>query len=155
MEDMACCQNGLSVVVEVYFVSELVSVSAYYFFLVRIPYNQLLVALLHRVELVDIESLAGTTSGCAECLLALSAYLAHDIWRIMIVYNIYFVIALVCHPQLLVGSEFAAKQCLVYWWYDILHKLLFVEFYFCLFCLDEIFIFLPFSSFLSPMVPLS
>ena len=124
-EHVAGGEYGLAVFVEVHLIAEFVAVASYDFLSLWIPYYELLVAVVHRVEFVEVERFAGAASRLAEHLFTLAAYFSHHVGGIMYVNNINLVVALVGHPQLFVWGEFAFKQFFVYWGYDLFHMLMF------------------------------
>ena len=90
--------------------SENVSISSYYLACLRIPHYQLLVAVLAGVELVDVSLLTCTTTCCAKGNLAQSANLAHDIRSIVCRYDVYLVMALISHAELLIVCQFRPQE---------------------------------------------
>ena len=100
MEHVCCRQKRLPVLVKLDVTSEDVSVSSEYLFSVRVPYYELLVWVLHGVELVDVNGEAASSAGIAECLLAETAYFFHDIRGVMMIDHIDLVVALVGVSQL-------------------------------------------------------
>ena len=82
------------------------TVCSHYHLVLRVPYQQLLARLVHCVELIDIATKPSATSGMAECNLAQTAYLAHHIRRIVGIYNVNLVAALVGVTQKPFRGEF-------------------------------------------------
>ncbi len=76
---------------------------------------------LHSVEFVDVAAEAGTTSGIPECYFAQAAYLAHGVWRVECVDDVYEVPALVGGSQQTVVGEFVDYKLSRYFRYDFLH----------------------------------
>ena len=97
---MTCCENGLPLGIKVPLRSLQITVATYNLFLVRIPYDELLVAVLAGVELVNVDLLAGASSCLTESYLAQTAYLSHHIGCVVGRDNIDLVVAFVGHAEL-------------------------------------------------------
>ena len=115
---MAGGQNRLSVLVEVHFVAQFVAVARDNLLFLRIPHKELLVAVVHEVELIEVEFLSRSATSSPEYLLTLASNLPHHVGRVVDVDDENLVVALVGRPQTLVGGEFAEQQFFVYRWYD-------------------------------------
>ena len=110
---MTGCQNRLTLLIILPVGTWQITVATYNLLLFRIPYNQLLIAILTDIEFIDIDLLTGATACLTESNLAQTADFLHNIWRIMCRNNIDFIVALVRHAQLLVWSQFAFEQFFV------------------------------------------
>ena len=110
MEHVACGEYRLSVFVVFPFVAHEVSVSADDFFLFRVPHYELLVAVFASVKFVDIGAFSSAATSSTESYFAQTSDFLHHVRRVMSSHDIYFVIALVCHSELLVVSEFAHEH---------------------------------------------
>ena len=97
--------------------SEQIAVATDYLLSFGIPHDELLIAVVARIKLVDIQRLAGTTSRLAERYLTQTTYLTHNVRGVVRCYDIYLVVALVSHTKLTLRSEFALEQFLAYWCY--------------------------------------
>ena len=86
-----------------------VAVAADDFFVVGVPHDELLVAVLAGVEFVEVAVLARSATGLAEGLLTQTANLAHHVGGIMSRYDEYLVVALIRHAQLTVGRQLALQ----------------------------------------------
>ena len=117
---MACCQLRLSVVAYFPLRAVEIAVSAEYLLLLGVPHYELFVAVVTRVELVEVELLARSSACFAESYLAKSSYLAQGIGSIVGCDDVDFVVALVRHSQLLVGRKLASEQVLADWLYYFL-----------------------------------
>ena len=91
----------LSVFLHLYVRSCYVSVASDDLLIVRVPYDELLVWNLHRVEIIDIHRQTASASRVSECLFTESSDLPHDVGRVVVAYNVDLVASLVCVPQLL------------------------------------------------------
>ena len=114
VEHVARGEHGLAVGVDVGVTSQEITVAADDFLLFRIPHDKLLVAVVARVELVQIHALSAAASGLAECDFAQPAYFLEHVWRVVRRNYVYFIVALVCHAQLAVRRKLAFKQLFVY-----------------------------------------
>ena len=110
MEHVCCREERLPVLVQLDVTSQDISVSSEDLFSFRIPYDELLIWVLHCVELIDVHLQSASASGITECYLAKTCDLSHDIWRIMMIDHIYLVSALVCVSQLLGWCKLRLEQ---------------------------------------------
>ena len=78
----------------------------------RIPDDELLVAVLAGVELIDIHRLARSSPCLAESNLAQTTDLLHDIRRIMGRHDIDLVVTLVGHAELTLTGQFTLQNFL-------------------------------------------
>lgn len=110
---MTGCQNRLTLLIILPVGTWQITVATYNLLLFRIPYNQLLIAILTDIEFIDIDLLTGATARLTEDYFTQAPDFAHNIWRIMCCNNVDFIVALVSHAQLSVRSQFAFKQFFV------------------------------------------
>ena len=78
-EHMTGGQDGLPVLAYLPVLTQQIAVSAQYLLCLGIPHEELAVRLLHGVILIDVHTLARTTSCCTEGNLAQAPYLAHHV----------------------------------------------------------------------------
>ena len=109
MEHVACGEDRLSLLVILPLVTHEVSVTANDFLVVRIPHDELLIAVLASVELINIDTLASTATGSTESNLSETTNLLHHVRRVVSSNDEYLVIALIGHTELLLRSQFADK----------------------------------------------
>ena len=114
MKHVARCQLRLPIGAYFPFTAEKIPVTTNNLLGLRIPDNQLFAAAWHGVELVNVGRLASSSSCRAECYLAETAYLQHHIWSIVSRNDIYLVVALVGHSELLVRRKLAFQELLAY-----------------------------------------
>ena len=110
---MAGSQFGLTILVEFPVGTFQIAVGAYDLLGLGVPHDELLIAVLARVELVNVAILAGSTAGLAESNLAQTAYLTHHVGRIVGSNDVNLVVASVRHAQLAIGREFALEHLLI------------------------------------------
>ena len=79
MEHMGCRQYRLSVFSELYVGSQNVTVSAKNPFCFRIPYDELLIRVVHRVEFIDVHRKTASSAGISEGFFTETAYFPHHI----------------------------------------------------------------------------
>ena len=84
-----------SIFVEPHVLAHDIPVGAYNHLFIGVPHQQLLACRLHKVELVDVAVLACAASRLPKRYLAQATYLAHGIWRVVGVDDIYLVAGLV------------------------------------------------------------
>ena len=120
VEHVACGEHGLAVSVNISVASQHITVSSDYFLLLRIPYDELLIAVVARVELVYVHALAAAAAGLTECDFAQAAYFLHHVRRVVRRDYVDLVMALVGHAQLPVRRKFALEHFLVYRKDDVL-----------------------------------
>ena len=123
---MARGEHGLSVGVNINVGAKDIAIAADDLFSLRIPHDELLVAVWHGVELIDIHTLAGAAASLSEGYLTKTADFLHHVGRFMSRYDIYFVVALVCHSQLALWSELLLEQFLIYWLDNLLFHFLMI-----------------------------
>ena len=114
-------QQGLPLVVEADIRAQDVSVAAQDFFGLGIPDDELLIGMLHDVELVDVHRLARTSAGGAEGNLAQAADLLHRVGGVMGRNDVNLVVTAVGHAQALVFGEFRLQQFFAYRCNNIFH----------------------------------
>ena len=117
MEHVACSEDRLSLLIVLPLVTHEVSVATDDFLFVRIPHDELLIAILACVELIDINALASTAAGSTESDFSETTYLLHYIRRVVSRNDKNLVIALIGHAELLLRSKFADKQLFRNWLY--------------------------------------
>ena len=110
LEHVSRGQSRLSVVVELYFIARQKAVSAQNLFIVRAPHDELIIGVLTRVELVEVECQTGASASGSEGNLPEAAYLTHHIRRLLIGHDVNLVVALVGRAQTALGSQFGLKQ---------------------------------------------
>ena len=81
-----------------------ITIAANNFLRFRIPHNELFTTVLHGVKLIDIHCLARTSSCCTKGLFSKTPYFHHDMRSFFGRNDIDFIMALVCHSQLTLGS---------------------------------------------------
>ena len=95
MEHMTGSQYRLTFLIILPVSTQQIAVTADNFLFVGIPYNQLLIAVLAGIELVNICLFAGATTSLTKSNLTQSPYLTHHIRRIMCRNDVDFIVALV------------------------------------------------------------
>ena len=125
MEHVAGGEDGLSLFVEIHIRSEFVAIAADNLLCLWVPDDELFVAVFHRVELVEVEFLARSSSGSPESLFALASYLAYHVRCVVIIDDIDFVCALVGDAELAFCCEFTLEDLLVDGRNNRLHLLIF------------------------------
>ena len=115
---MACGEFWLTILVVGPLITHQIAIATYYLLRLRIPHYELLVAVLACVILVPVKFLACSASSHTEGYLAQTAYLTHQVGRVVIRKDVYLVVALVGHAQLLLWSEFRLYELKGYWCYD-------------------------------------
>ena len=115
---MAGSELGLSVLIEFPFCAVEVAIAADNFLCLRVPHDELLVAVLAGVKLVEVQFFTCSSAGFSESYLAQSAYLAQCVGCVVGRYHVDFVVAFVRQAQLLVLCEFFLDEFLVDRWYD-------------------------------------
>ena len=100
MEHVAGGQFGLSVLVYLPFGAFQIAVAADDLFGIRIPHDELLVAIVAGVKLVDVYFLARAASRLAEGNFPQASYFAHHVGSVMCRNDKDFVVAFVGHAQL-------------------------------------------------------
>ena len=113
MEHVAGGQFGLSVGCYFPVGSQQVTVSANNLLGLGIPDNQLLVAILAGVKLIDIDLHARAATRFTECLLTQMSNFTHRMRCVMSGNNVNLIVALVSHPELLVGCQFVFDKCFI------------------------------------------
>ena len=113
---MGGCHLWLIVGINLYFVSKNISVSADYLLGLWIPDNELLARIRHRVELVEVHSLACSAAGSTERNLAQTANFLHHIWRVEPRNYINLVVTLVRETQAFILGKFLLED---FSWYRI------------------------------------
>ncbi len=103
-------QLRLPVIVELPVASEEVSVAADYLLLLRIPHDELLIAVVTRVKLVYIHRLTRSSACRAERYLAQSAYFPHHVGGVVGRHHIDVVVAFVRCAEQFIGSKLAAQN---------------------------------------------
>ena len=103
-------EDRLSLIIQFPIGSHQVTIAADDLFLVGIPYDELLVAVLAGVELIDVHLLACAAACLAEGDLAQTTDLAHDIGCLMGGHHVDLVVALVGHSELSLTGEFTLQQ---------------------------------------------
>ena len=106
-------QDGLPVAVHLPGRSLQVAVAANDFLFLRVPHDELLVAIVAGVELVEVERLACASTRLAEGDLTQTTNLLQHVGCIVSRDDIYLVVALVGHAELFVGRQFALQRLLV------------------------------------------
>ena len=110
MEHVGCRQDGLSRFIEARFRAQQVAIAAENGFCLGIPDDELLVGILHGVEFIKVQSLAGATTSSAEGYLAQTTNLAEHVGSVLPCDDIHFVVALVGESQTLVLGELAHQD---------------------------------------------
>ena len=124
-EHVARGKDGLSVGGYLPILAQDVTVSANYFFCLRVPHEDLLVAVFASVEFIQVETFACAAACCTECYLAQTADFAHHMRRILPCDNINFIAALVGHAQPFVRCEFSLQHLCRDGICDLFHYLVF------------------------------
>ena len=130
MEHVARGELGLPVLVELPICSIEVTVAPDDLFGLWIPHNQLLVAVLAGIKLVNVEFLSCPTAGLPECQFAQTANFLHDSWRVVSRNDIDFVMTFICHSKLPVGGQFLLQQFFADWLDNFLLHVFFYRLFF-------------------------
>ena len=101
---------GLPVGIDVPFRALQIAVASDDFLSFRIPDDELLVAVLADVKLVNVHLLACAATGLAESYLAQSTDLTHHVGGVVSRHNIYLVVAFIRQAQLALGSQLALEH---------------------------------------------
>ena len=120
LEHMSCSQERFSVFVHLDVRTEQISVSTDDFLVLGVPYDKLLVRVVHGVELVEVERFSRAPSGSPEYDFTQSSDFADHIWGILPSADVYLIIASVRSPQFLVLGELRFQEFHRYWWYNII-----------------------------------
>ena len=112
MKHVAHGQIGLSFGVDLPVLAKEIAVAADDLLGFGIPYDQLLAAVWHRVELIDIDRLACTATRRTEGNLTQTPYLLHHVRRFRGTNDINLVVALVGCTQTALRSQFTFQQFL-------------------------------------------
>ena len=104
MEHVTCGKNGLTVLVDVDVLAKDIPIATNNLLGFGIPHDKLLVAVVHSVEFIKVESLARSTSGFTEYDLPKSSNLIKGVGRIVSVDNINLVMTAVGHSELSLGG---------------------------------------------------
>ena len=113
MEHVTGGKNRLSLVIIFPVSTQQITVTSDNLFRLRIPHDELFVASLARIKLVDIDFLASSSASLAESNLSQSPDLLHHVGCIVCGNDIDFIVALVGHAKALVGRQFAFEHFLV------------------------------------------
>ena len=107
MEHVARSQDGLAVGIEFPIGTEDVAIAADDFLSLGIPDDELLIAVLTGVELVDVDLHARTSASLSEGDFAQTTNFAHHVGCLVGCDDIDFVVALVGHAELSLACEFS------------------------------------------------
>ena len=112
MEHVAGGQNRLAILVEIPRCAFEIAVATDDLLCLGIPDNQLFIAVLTDIELIDVHRLACSSPRLAESNLAQTTDLLHDIGCIVSRYDIDLVMTLVGHAKLVFCSQFTLQNFL-------------------------------------------
>ena len=110
MKHMTCGENGLSLLVCLPVRPEQIAIAADDLIALRIPDNQLPTTIFHGIKLVDIHRLTRSSSRRAESFFAKTPDFLHHMGRLPGRYDIDFVMTLVRHTKLAVGSQLPLEE---------------------------------------------
>ena len=109
--------------IEAHVCTQQVTVTTQYFLCLRIPYDKLLVRIVHHVIFVDVHGQACSSSCSTEGYLTQTSNLFHRVWRILCRNNVNLVVTSVGHAQSLVFGQLRFQQFLVYRCDNLFHTL--------------------------------
>ena len=121
MEHVRGSQDGLPLGIDLHVRTQDVAVPSQNLLSLGVPYDELLVGILHGVILIQVQRHARTASCLTEGNLAQTANFTHHLGRILPGDDIYLVVALVGKTQALVFGEFALQYLYRYGVYDLFH----------------------------------
>ena len=107
---MAHGQIGLSFGVDLPVLAKEIAVATNDLLGFRIPHDELFAAVWHRVELINVDTLARSTACRTEGYLTQTAYLLHHVRRFRGTNDIKFIVALVSCTQTALRSQFTFQQ---------------------------------------------
>ena len=113
MEHVSRSKYGLPVFVKFNVSSKQITVSADNLLSLGVPHDKLLVAVVHRVKLVDVHALACAAACLAERNLAQTSNFLHNVGRVVSRYNINLIVTLVSHSELTLRRKLTFKQFFV------------------------------------------
>ena len=105
MEHVACGEFGLSLLVHIPLGAFKIAVAADDLLCLGVPHDELLVAVLARVELVDVHVLARAAARLTEGNLTQTPDLLHHVRCVVRGDDVDFVVALVSHAELAFGCQ--------------------------------------------------
>ena len=110
MKHVACGKNRLPILVELPVCAQQIAIAADNIFSFRIPHDELLVAVVHSVELVYIHRFAGAPACRTEGDLPQTADFFHDVRCVVNSDDINFVMTFVGHTETLVWGKLTFQQ---------------------------------------------
>ena len=110
MKQVRRSQNRFSLRIVLHIRPEEKAIASQYLLVFRTPDNQLAVAALHGVELVDIGSFSRTSAVMTKSDFALTPDFAHDVRRVMCRHDINFVVRFIRSPQSFFRCQFFFQQ---------------------------------------------
>ena len=118
---MPRCKLGLPFGVEFNLAAGQKAITAQDFLTFGVPHDELIIRVLARVKLIQVNGLACATSGCAESNFAQAANFAHHVGGLLVSEDVNFVVALVGGAQATFGCELGFQQLAVDGSDDLFH----------------------------------
>ena len=112
MKHVAGSEDGLTFVVHLPCRTFQIAVTSNNLLSLRIPYNQLLVAIFTGIEFIDIHRFTSASTRLSKSYLTQASNLFHHIRRIVSRHNIDLIVTLVGHTKLTIARQFAFKNFL-------------------------------------------
>ena len=110
MEHVARGQVWLSVGAKLHLAARQEAIAAKDLLVFGTPDDELVIGMFTRIELVEVERKARTTTCCAEGYLAQAAYLAHHVGCLLPGHDVDFVASLIGGPQTAFGRQFGLEE---------------------------------------------
>ena len=110
---MTRCQDGLSVLIILPISTCQITITTDDLLCLRIPYNQLFIAVLTDIKLIDIHLFSRSSTSFTKSDFTQSSNLLHHIWCIMCRDDIDFIMTLIGHTELAIGYQLALEDFFV------------------------------------------